>query len=332
MLILGSRLLKKGKFDLVYITTTQFVLFCLGRIWKLLFRVPYVLDFHDPWVRDGQRYVTTKQHWKSWLASALSSSLEKFAVNGAAGVVSVSPNYLEQLRARHAGQPSMRSERIAVIPFGAMLHDIRPRAGNDQITPVRRIVYVGAGGSIMANSFSRICQLLARLDAATRQRLRIDLYGTDSDWKPGMRKTLEEIANQHGLGRIVSEMPERISYGDAMRTIGAADGVFVLGVDDPAYMPSKLFLYALTKKPLLACLHSASQCNRYFEEIPMVGHLVQFGNARTERRDQKELTQFLDETLSQRNIDREVDLQPYLSPEAARRHAEFFMSCLPLTR
>src|SRR5262249_49435766 len=44
MLVTGSRLLRRGRFDIVYFSTTQFLLFLLGPIWQCWYGIPYALD------------------------------------------------------------------------------------------------------------------------------------------------------------------------------------------------------------------------------------------------------------------------------------------------
>ena len=46
---LGSRLLARRPFDVVFFSTTVFPAMALGPIWKRRFRIPYALDFQDPW-------------------------------------------------------------------------------------------------------------------------------------------------------------------------------------------------------------------------------------------------------------------------------------------
>ena len=41
--LLGNQLLRSRQFDLVYITTAKFNLFCLGRLWQKKWGVPYVI-------------------------------------------------------------------------------------------------------------------------------------------------------------------------------------------------------------------------------------------------------------------------------------------------
>jgi glycosyl transferase family 4 len=322
----GLELLKRGHFDLIYISTAQFNLFCLGRLWWQRTGVPYVLDFHDPWVR-RDRYRTTRSSWKRRIDRVLSRFLESFAVRKAAGIVSVSPNYLEQLQSRYPNATALQNGRTMVVPFAAVERDLQNRS------PVthdarRRIVYVGAGGAIMRKSFARICELISNLDCNFIDNVRIELYGTSSDWNPSMPRELELIAKEYGLHEIVSEEPVYIPYLAAIQKIQAADGLLILGVDDPAYMPSKLFLYALTGKPLLVCLHGLSQAQKYFQKAPKIGHLIRFEDRVAEESDLQSVKDFLDEVRQRKLMDRQKALNPWLSGAMSRQHVELFERCL----
>src|ERR1700744_3973977 len=44
-----NALLRKGKYDLIYFSTTQFMICALGAYWKKRFGIPYVIDMQDPW-------------------------------------------------------------------------------------------------------------------------------------------------------------------------------------------------------------------------------------------------------------------------------------------
>ena len=48
----GSELLRCEPFDALFFSTTVFPTMAFGPEWKRQFRVPYVLDFQDPWLSD----------------------------------------------------------------------------------------------------------------------------------------------------------------------------------------------------------------------------------------------------------------------------------------
>lgn len=360
----GCELLASGRFDLVYITTTVFNFFCLGRLWQRQFGVPYVLDFHDPWYRPNQSITSTNHRFKAWLSNRLARYMEAYAVKKAAGLVAVSPDYLQELRARYPAAKAFQGDRFAAIPFGVLPLDFelaRPRTqvmspasdisspssvpevrspvSEFQISAFQRfnqrppssdleIAYVGVGAEIMAKSFRRIANGLARLRRQHPEllpRIRIRLFGTDGRWKDGLPKILQEQAVAAGIGDLVAEDPRIIPYRQAIERAVAADGLLVLGVDDPAYMPSKLFLYAMTGKPLLACMHAGSQVNDYFKRFPELGTLIHFdGPAETEAAEDARLLEFLKQVAEHKSFPRENVRREFSAVAMARKHAELF--------
>ena len=334
----GVELLRQKDFDLIYVSTAQFNFFCLGALWRKKTGVPYVLDFHDPWVRENVRHITAPQNWKFRLGIMLSKYMERFAVKHAAGLVAVSPVYLEQLRRRYPVFRSVQPEHTAAIPFGADEHDLTvarqtvPPENNDRRPAELEIIYVGAGRSIMAKSFQRICRGLARVKRQEPElvaQIKIRLHGTYAYWKPGDPTELQTLAQAEGVGEMVEEKPARIGYVDATRLALAADGLLVLGVDDPAYMPSKLFLYALTGKPLLACMHARSQANDYFQRLPELGTLIHFDGP-AEDRDAEDalLLDFLKQVVGQKTFARENIRAEFSAAAMTRKHAELFEKIL----
>lgn len=334
----GCRVLGGRDFDLVYISTTQFVLFCLGPLWLRRLGVPFVLDLHDPWIRPQNSHRTTPQGLKFYINSRISPALERFALRAAQGLVAVSPSYLNQLSARYPKFTCLAKKRCAVIPFGATDRDFEWAQSHRGASAVRvpegsmNIAYVGAGGSNMAKSFRRIAKALARIRCRAPQLLkdvRMLLVGTSTDWVPGDPKVLHLVAQEEGVGDLVDEQPAHVAYLRAVQLILEADGVLVLGVDDPAYMPSKLFSYALTGKPLLACLHVDSQANQYFRELPHLGRLIHFdATAAGEVEEDEQVRMFLDEVGCRATFSRTTEIEPYLSRAAAKRHADLFEACL----
>ena len=193
-----------------------------------------------------------------------------------------------------------------------------------------QIVYMRAGGDIMMKSFMRIVDGLVNLkqrEPQLLQNVEITLFGTFAYWKPGEPRPLQKAAERSGLD-FVEERPARIPYFRALELITNADGLLILGVDDPAYMPSKLFTYALTGKPILVSLHYGSQADRFFTEMPGLGHLVHFNSDADEPTANTEFVSYLTEVNNRSQIDRRSLIADYLSPVAAGKHSDFFESVL----
>jgi len=327
----GNELLTSRKFDVIYISTANFNLFCLGRWWARTYNVPYILDYHDPWVRDKVDYSTTSNRWKRRVSAKLSKWMEQYALQKAAGVVAVSPVYIDELRQRYGTWQCLSPANSEAIPFSGAESDFAAikNSTNGNRKETIEVVYIGAGGSIMAKSFTTICATLAelkRLEPVLFGRLKIHLWGTYAYWKPGDPKPLQQIAANFGLEDIVEEQPQRITYLRAMELIQECDGLMVLGVDDKAYMPSKLFTYALSGKPLLACFRSGSPPTQIFKQIPELGNVLTFDEAEVSPDVEKVLPmrRFLNSINQRETLDRRHMIADYLAPRMAEKHSALF--------
>jgi hypothetical protein len=95
-------------------------------------------------------------------------------------------------------------------------------------------------------------------------------------------------------------------------------------------VPSKLFSYALSGKPLLASLHRDSPAFAQFRAIPAMGHVLWFdGSGEMPITDATRVVEnFLREAAAHRTFDRRAMLEPFLAPNMALRHVELFNACL----
>jgi hypothetical protein len=343
MLRAGVDLLRKRRFDLVYFSTTQFPLFLLGSIWRRRFGVPFVLDFHDPCYNERTAFpVWARPSLKHAISRWTARHVESHATTAAAGLVAVSPNYVQMLRRRYERTTPawLDADRHAVIPFSVLPRDLDEAAKGTQHAsegtpwPVR-IAYVGAGGPIMLRSFSLICRALSHLREQGSELVegaRIELYGTMLGWRDGDRRHLADLANEQGVADLITEHPRRVSYRRSLELLLESDGALILGVDDAGYMPSKLFSYALSGKPLLAALRRDSPAFAQFQSTPGLGHALWFdrcGEVRLPEAAQM-VHAFLHEAAARLTFDRRAALEPFVAPAMARRHAELFSACLEL--
>jgi hypothetical protein len=288
----GDRLLAKSianrKFDLVFISTTQFPVFALGPRWKKKFGAPYVLDFQDPWLSNyyGRNPATRPPggKLKYGLSQLLARWLEPVTVRNAAQIVSVSKAYVEMLRTRY---PDVSEEKFIVLPFGASEQDfvvlenlqVSQRAF-DPKDGQQHWLYVGRGGQDMEFALRAFFLALKR-HAAERpdvsDKLRVHFIGTDYAPKERARKTIEPLARELGVGELVIEETDRLPYFHTLRCLKDAQALFIPGSDDPGYTASKVYPYVLARKPLLAVFHRNSSVVDVLRTTG-AGRVVTFGD------------------------------------------------------
>jgi hypothetical protein len=262
----GSRIIQNEGIDLVYFSTTAFPLPVLGRYWKWRFGVPYVVDMQDPW--HSKFYLNQPKEErppKFWFAYRLGKYTEPVAMQGADAIVSVASGYCDTLQERYE---NITPEKCRVLPFGALRSDFAVVEEANLSNPFfetnsdrLNVVYAGAGGYIMKKSMTAIAQALKRGLADQPQlfeQLHLHLIGTSYAPAGQGQKTLEPIAEAHGVEAHVHEHPTRVPYFQALHLLREGDALLLPGSIDADYTASKLYPYILARKPLLAVFNEHS--------------------------------------------------------------------------
>jgi len=269
-----NQLLKKGKFDLVYFSTTQFQVCTLGAYWKRRFNVPYVIDMQDPWHSKYYRDKPKEQQPpKYWFSYRLNKFLEPKAMNEVGGLISVSDNYIEILKDRY---PRIKNIPAETITFGAFEPDMKIAADHaDEFTSLldpafKNIVYIGRGGMDMYNAVIPVFEALKLgLSAEPELYRNLKLYFIGTSYAPNGQgsATILPLAKEREIENHVVEITDRIGYYHTLQTLQQADGLFIPGSDDPQYTASKIFPYLLTHKPLMAVFNAKSSAIAILKEF-----------------------------------------------------------------
>jgi hypothetical protein len=268
-----NHLLKNRKFDLIYFSTTQFQICILGAYWKKRFKVPYVIDLQDPWHSEYYRDKPRQQRpSKYWISYRLNKFLEPIAMKQVGGLISVSAEYINEIKARY---PQIKNIPQATITFAAPAQDIEIAARNqDKFRPLldagfKNIVYIGRGGMDMYKAIAPVFETLKKGIAEEPElfkKIKVYFIGTSYAPQGQTIPTILPLALQYGLSDQIIEIADRIGYYHTLVTLQQADSLFIPGSDDPHYIASKIFPYLLTGRPLLAVFNAQSPALSILDE------------------------------------------------------------------
>jgi hypothetical protein len=260
-------LLARQRYDLLFITVYPVYPALLGPRLKREFRIPFVLDYQDPWVGEWGRSVggasDGSADWKSRATRTLGVWLEPRAVGAADALVAVSQGTIDGIVERI---PEASRVPHGVIPLGFEPEDFerlrsrpRPVAHFDAADGLVHLCYAG---TLLPTGLDTLRLLLralahARRFSADAARIRLHFFGT-SNQSTGDRHRVLPLAAECGVADAVTEAPGRLDYLDALSVLTQASGILLLGSSEPHYTASKLYPALLAKRPLLALFNDAS--------------------------------------------------------------------------
>jgi hypothetical protein len=272
----GQDWIQRAKPDLVYLSTTEFDLFCLGPSWKKNTGVPYVLDYQDPWLTDYYERPGSPQppggRWKYAFSRWRAQRWEPGCVEEAAGISSVSPAYLEELQARY---PRLRAKPMATIPFGISEVDWRlasrdgKAAWNGKLGHQKIWLNLGRLAPSMRSALASFFLSLAKNPPLPNT---VILF-LGSSYEAGQVSELNPVVLAASICPQVrvEAWPGRLPLLDALSSLQTAHRLLFFGSDDPGYLPSRLQPYLKAEKPLLAVLHQRSPAWRLAKECGLPG-------------------------------------------------------------
>lgn len=262
----ARKLCRERKIDLLFIPGPPWHTFLVGPRIKKEFGIPYVMDYIDPWVMSlGENDPPwTKAYWFRKMALFL----EPFAVRDVDHIVAVSDGTNEGVRKRYS---FLAPQKCSGIPYGGEPADFDFVAGKPGGNPFFapgdgffHFVYMGAmlpkGYDTLRALFQALRQIREKAPDHYR-RLRLHFIGTTYAANPE-KGLVVPVAEEMGVGDIVSEYPRRIPYLDAVTVQSQADANLVLGTTETHYTASKIYPCIMAKKPILAIFHGASSVVR----------------------------------------------------------------------
>jgi len=277
-------------FDAVFITIYPTYPAVLGPIMKGRFRVPFVLDYQDPWVGAWGLNVgggpAGAVDGKSRSTRALAERLEPRVLRAADGVTAVSARTYEDAIERTGSAPRV----VAEIPIGwdsADADAISNRPIHPTLVPRDGRLNICYAGTLLPLGVATLRTVLAgaraliERDPQLSDRLRFYFFGTSNQTTGGASRVLPH-ARELGVEHLVHEHPPRLDYLDALDALRQADALLLLGSSERHYTPSKVFPALLANRPILAVYHQESSVIDLLREAapPSTSHVITFDDRR----------------------------------------------------
>jgi glycosyl transferase family 4 len=285
-------LLRRERFDALFITIYPSYPAVLGPVLKRRFRVPFVLDYQDPWVGSWGLSVGGgaggRPDLKSRATRALAGFLEPRVARAADAITAVSRGTFEEVQARN---PDLRDTPCTAIPLGGehtdFLHLRKCPRPNPYFDPANGLVHVCYVGTLLPLGFETLRAVLraAGLLRARRPdlyaRLRLHFFGTSNQTAADAPQRVLPAARELGVADCVTEAAPRINYLDALTVQTQATAILLLGSSERHYTASKLYPALLAARPLLAIYHEASSVVEVLRRAaaPPTVRLVAYGDA-----------------------------------------------------
>ena len=287
--IKAIKIINSKKIDFIWIPVPSYYPALLGRLLYKKFRIPYGIDYIDPWVRDMSNY--PNYGIRQRLSLTIAKFLEPIAVKNVALISGVAKSYYQSVLDRNNGNNTMLD---CAMPYG-----FDPMDNNIELpveTPwadinIRPFIYAGAFMPNASSFFYKLFGQIKELQNANLWDNNIRLYFIGTGMYPG--KTIKEIALECNIGDTVVENRERYPFLHILHFLNKAEGVMAIGSPSAHYTASKIFQSVLSRKPVFAYFHSDSTVVQILKEAKADAFLMMYSANESELDSKVRLNQIL---------------------------------------
>ncbi len=285
----AKELIKKEKFDFLYIPIPSFYCALLGRRLHDSTGIPYGIDYIDPWVHN---FPGSDKKWsRHWLSTKLAKILEPYAVKNTSLVTGVAEGYYKPVLDRN---PHLKNIITGAMPYGGEQQD-HEAVKNLQLSPylfqktAGKVQFVYAG-AMLPKAYGPLEEIFKAIAAHKDDYADVKFHFIGSGKSPNDKQgfNIKPLAEKYDLwNTIIFEYPARIPYLDVLVHLEVADAVFILGSTEPHYTPSKVYQGVLAGKPIMAVLHFESTAVEVLEKS-QAGFVLSFKGVSELNKIQKE--------------------------------------------
>ncbi len=316
----GRRLIERWRPDIIFASAPPNTGLIVASRLARSFGIPWVADFRDLWV-DNPYY--SAPGWRR----PVDAVLEWLTLRNAAGLVTVSPSWADQLRRRHG--------KAAVVVYNGYAEEdfpeLPPRADQGEVLTMRYMGSIYPGFRDPSALFAAI----GLLPDLLRSRLIVEFFCDAGE-------TVFAAAAAHRVTDSVVVKP-RVPYRRALELQMDADILLLLQSSEPrdeGNLPAKLFEYLYARRPILFIGYEEGIAARFIRErgaglvsnspaqirdqlqtwisdkqagrLKMLDPSVRLGLGRDEQ--YRKLEQFLTEILNNRRVSRLGVVRPGAAP------------------
>ncbi len=266
------KFIKKEKPPFILYPVPPWYILTIAPIIKWLTKVPYGIDFIDPWVYDLH---VTERSFKKQASQWIARRLEKQACKNASIIYSVSQGINDNLVKKY---PFLKNKVLVAVPYGAEQNDFEsiknqlPANTQDKII----IRYIGA---IWLDCYPVLDALMPALAKVAQElSLQIQFLGTSYAGESFSKPQLTKWISENNMQNYTTENPLRVAYKKAVELTLQADILILIGGMLPYYAASKLMGLLVSKKPFIAFVHEDSFPAKLLQEIDFP-YVVTYGGS-----------------------------------------------------
>lgn len=247
-------------YDAIILTSPPPSFALIGIFLKKKISVPLILDFRDPW---SKHPVFTD----SLLKKSLSEIFERKTINAMDSITTVTSTHCEYLKKKY---PFIK-EKIYHIPHGFDEEDFKVIRKKKKET--FEIAYVGglAGETGSGKYFFNALKNLVEEKKIPKGKLKVKIVGYISDQE-------KEIIKKLGLSKYV-DLKGFFPRKKALEELQKADAAWLSYKGSPFIVPSKLYEYIGSGKPILATVDKNSEIAQIIKDLK-IGIVCNYSNVK----------------------------------------------------
>jgi hypothetical protein len=273
----SKNLIEREKIDFIWIPIPSWYTSLIGRLLFERAKVPYGIDYIDPWVSKLAPY--DKIFSRAWFSNNFAKILEPIAIKKASLISGVADSYFADVLKRNF--PKKKPFTVA-MPYGFDPHDHTLKLPNLEYpwnNNERVFIYAGA---FLPQSILFVSSLFSALKYLRQDNLidkEIKFYFIGTGKYRG--KTIMEYAAEFKVDDLVVEIPERRPYLHILNYLSSANGVLIIGSTERHYTASKTFQCLLSGRPIFALLHEESSAADILKQCEADEYLVTYSQQMT---------------------------------------------------